>query len=136
MGLLARKLRAAMAKSCILLLMLFLTKRFVVAEEREPMPFFSRSYPFLKATAECPASVALKLNACVSVLGGVLGDPLLTPCCALLLKQADLHAQYMCLCEAINAGALGVVPSFVKPRVIVNILITCGLEVPSKVVCP
>ncbi|KAH7296823.1 hypothetical protein KP509_26G040400 [Ceratopteris richardii] len=97
--------------------------------------FSSRLQSWLQV-ASCPASVPNQLSSCVSILGGVLGDPLMTQCCSLLLQQGEIEVQFTCLCDAVNSGALGVISAPVKPHVINNIFITCGLKVPTEFDCP
>ena len=85
----------------------------------------------------CPID-ALKLSACVDVLGGLIhvgigGNPK-EKCCPLLQGLADLDAA-ICLCTAIRLKALNLVNLLVP--VSLNVLVNdCGKHVPAGFKCP
>ncbi|KAJ4705633.1 Bifunctional inhibitor/lipid-transfer protein/seed storage 2S albumin superfamily protein [Melia azedarach] len=75
----------------------------------------------------CPFN-AVKLNACVDLLGGLvkvdIGEAK-KKCCPLLEGLADLDAE-VCLCTAIKANVLGVI-NLVVPLA-VDVLVGCGKD--------
>ncbi|XP_062227511.1 36.4 kDa proline-rich protein-like [Phragmites australis] len=83
----------------------------------------------------CPID-ALKLNACVDVLGGlihlVIGREAKSKCCPLVQGIADLDAA-LCLCTTIRARLLGI--NIYLP-VALELLITCGKHPPPGFQCP
>jgi hypothetical protein len=83
----------------------------------------------------CPVD-ALKLNACVDVLGGlvhlVIGREARSKCCPLVQGIADLDAA-LCLCTTIRARLLNI--NIYLP-VALRLLITCGKHPPSGFNCP
>lgn len=83
----------------------------------------------------CPID-ALKLNACVDVLGGlvhvVIGREARSKCCPLVQGIADLDAA-LCLCTTIRARLLNI--NIYLP-VALRLLITCGKHPPNGFNCP
>lgn len=83
----------------------------------------------------CPID-ALKLNACVDLLGGlvhaVIGKEARSKCCPLVQGVADLDAA-LCLCTTIRARLLGI--NIYLP-VALRLLITCGKHPPNGFTCP
>uniref|UniRef100_A0A0E0A5M3 Hydrophobic seed protein domain-containing protein n=1 Tax=Oryza glumipatula TaxID=40148 RepID=A0A0E0A5M3_9ORYZ len=91
--------------------------------------------PSPPATKTCPID-ALKLNACVDVLGGlihlVIGQKARAKCCPLVQGIADLDAA-LCLCTTIRARLLNI--NIYLP-VALELLITCGKHPPPGFKCP
>ncbi|XP_048541815.1 36.4 kDa proline-rich protein-like [Triticum urartu] len=83
----------------------------------------------------CPID-ALKLNACVDVLSGlvhlVIGREARSKCCPLVQGVADLDAA-LCLCTTIRARVLNI--NIYLP-VALRLLITCGKHPPNGFQCP
>nr|AGW00930.1 PRP [Citrus trifoliata] len=94
-------------------------------------------YPPPPKQQTCPID-ALKLGACVDVLGGLihigLGDSAKEKCCPLLQGLADLDAA-VCLCTAIRLKALNLINLLVpiSLQVLVN---DCGKYPPAGFQCP
>ncbi|PKU77316.1 36.4 kDa proline-rich protein-like [Dendrobium catenatum] len=84
---------------------------------------------------KCPID-ALKLDACVDVLGGLihigLGDSAAASCCPLISGLADLDAG-LCLCTAIKAKLLNI---NVFLPIALEVLLDCGKRLPSDYKCP
>ncbi|KAF0901608.1 hypothetical protein E2562_003579 [Oryza meyeriana var. granulata] len=91
--------------------------------------------PPAPGTKTCPID-ALKLNACVDVLGGlihlVIGQKAKAKCCPLVQGVADLDAA-LCLCTTIRARLLNI--NIYLP-VALELLITCGKHPPPGFKCP
>ncbi|BAF18841.1 36.4 kDa proline-rich protein [Oryza sativa Japonica Group] len=98
-----------------------------------PPPYVPPPSP--PATKTCPID-ALKLNACVDVLGGlihlVIGQKARAKCCPLVQGVADLDAA-LCLCTTIRARLLNI--NIYLP-VALELLITCGKHPPPGFKCP
>ncbi|CAN6202380.1 unnamed protein product [Urochloa humidicola] len=91
--------------------------------------------PTPPAVRTCPID-ALKLNACVDVLGGlihlVIGQEARSKCCPMVQGVADLDAS-LCLCTTIRARLLNI--NIYLP-VALELLITCGKHAPPGFKCP
>ncbi|KAH9712093.1 Hydrophob seed domain-containing protein [Citrus sinensis] len=102
-----------------------------------PPPPPSVTYPPAPKQQTCPID-ALKLGACVDVLGGLihigLGDSAKEKCCPLLQGLADLDAA-ICLCTAIRLEALNLINLLVpiSLQILVN---DCGKYPPAGFQCP
>ncbi|KAI3813047.1 hypothetical protein L1987_17761 [Smallanthus sonchifolius] len=87
------------------------------------------------STGTCPRD-ALKLGVCANVLGSLLGlvvgDPPVKPCCSLLEGLVDLEAA-VCLCTAIKANILGI--NLNVPLSLSLLLNVCSKQVPKDFVC-
>ncbi|KAI3713319.1 hypothetical protein L1987_71894 [Smallanthus sonchifolius] len=87
------------------------------------------------STATCPRD-ALKLGVCANVLGNLLGlvvgDPPVKPCCSLLEGLVDLEVA-VCLCTAIKANILGI--NLNVPLSLSLLLNVCSKQVPKDFVC-
>ncbi|KAK1438735.1 hypothetical protein QVD17_04545 [Tagetes erecta] len=87
------------------------------------------------STGKCPRD-ALKLGICANVLGSLLGlvvgNPPVKPCCSLLEGLVDLEAA-VCLCTAIKANLLGI--NLDVPLSLSLLLNVCGKKVPKGFVC-
>ncbi|KAH7295224.1 hypothetical protein KP509_27G037800 [Ceratopteris richardii] len=84
--------------------------------------------------ATCPVSI-VKLNVCSPLLGGILGSPVGSDCCALLgLLGVDVD---ICLCLALEANVLGIIDINI-PRldIIAKIVTACGRTLPPNFRCP
>ncbi|GMP94520.1 hypothetical protein CsSME_00043962 [Camellia sinensis var. sinensis] len=83
----------------------------------------------------CPID-ALKLGACVDLLGGVvnlvIGSPPSSQCCAVLEGLVDLEVA-VCLCTAIKANVLGI--NLDIPVALSLIISTCGKSIPPGYKC-
>ncbi|CAI0490005.1 unnamed protein product [Linum tenue] len=83
----------------------------------------------------CPID-ALKLGACVDVLGGLvhigLGDPVVNTCCPILKGLLELEAA-VCLCTTIRLKLLNL--NIFIPLAL-QVLATCGMTPPPGFVCP
>ncbi|KAI7733189.1 hypothetical protein M8C21_006455 [Ambrosia artemisiifolia] len=83
----------------------------------------------------CPRD-ALKLGICADVLGSLLGliigNPPVEPCCSLLDGLVDLEAA-ICLCTAIKANVLGI--NLNVPLSISLLLNVCSKNVPQDFIC-
>ncbi|XP_006655834.1 36.4 kDa proline-rich protein-like [Oryza brachyantha] len=96
--------------------------------------------PYIPPPSPAPARTcpidALKLNACVDVLGGlihlVIGQKAKAKCCPLVQGVADLDAA-LCLCTTIRARLLNI--NIYLP-VALELLITCGKHPPEGFKCP
>ncbi|XP_078432457.1 uncharacterized protein LOC144704092 [Wolffia australiana] len=84
----------------------------------------------------CPIN-ALKLEACVDVLGGLIhigiGGSAADRCCPLLSGLADLDAA-LCLCTVIRAKVLNI--SIILPIALELLVNDCGKHLPSDFKCP
>lgn len=84
--------------------------------------------------ATCPID-ALKLGACVDLLGGLvhvgLGDPVANQCCPILGGLVELEAA-VCLCTTLKLKLLNI--QLVLP-VALELLLTCGKKVPAGFTC-
>ncbi|CAN0842143.1 36.4 kDa proline-rich protein, partial [Linum grandiflorum] len=84
---------------------------------------------------KCPIN-ALKLGACVDVLGGLvhigLGDPVENVCCPVLQGLLELEAA-VCLCTTLRLKLLNL--NIFIPLAL-QALITCGKTPPPGFVCP
>ncbi|XP_038688242.1 14 kDa proline-rich protein DC2.15-like [Tripterygium wilfordii] len=86
--------------------------------------------------ASCPRD-ALKLGVCANLLNGtvlglVVGNPPVTPCCSILGGLLDLEVA-VCLCTAIKANILGI--NLNIPIVLSLLVNLCGKNVPSDFQC-
>lgn len=83
----------------------------------------------------CPIN-ALKLGACVDVLGGLvhigLGNPVENVCCPVLKGLLELEAA-VCLCTTIRLKLLNL--NIFIPLAL-QALVTCGMTPPPGFVCP
>ncbi|KAF3795239.1 hypothetical protein EJ110_NYTH05105 [Nymphaea thermarum] len=83
----------------------------------------------------CPVN-ALKLGACVDVLGGLvhvgLGDPAENACCPVLQGLLELEAA-ACLCTTLRLKVLNL--NIYLPLAL-QLLITCGRTPPPGFICP
>ncbi|KAL9428423.1 hypothetical protein AB3S75_030422 [Citrus x aurantiifolia] len=103
----------------------------------KPPPPPNVGYPPPPTPQTCPIN-ALKLGACVDVLGGLihigLGDGAKEKCCPLLYGLADLDAA-ICLCTAIKIKALGLIDILVP--ISLQVLVSdCGKHPPARFQCP
>ncbi|CAI0490074.1 unnamed protein product [Linum tenue] len=103
-----------------------------------PSPPCSSCYPGGGGGAtqpRCPID-ALKLGACVDVLGGLvhigLGDPVVNTCCPILKGLLELEAA-VCLCTTIRLKLLNL--NIFIPLAL-QVLATCGMTPPPGFVCP
>ncbi|KAL0912270.1 hypothetical protein M5K25_018232 [Dendrobium thyrsiflorum] len=84
---------------------------------------------------KCPID-ALKLDACVDVLSGLihigLGKSATASCCPVISGLADLDAG-LCLCTAIKAKLLNI---NVFLPIALEVLLDCGKRLPSDYKCP
>ncbi|CAN6476625.1 unnamed protein product [Victoria cruziana] len=91
--------------------------------------------PPTSTTSSCPVN-ALKLGACVDVLGGLvhlgLGDPVENACCPLLQGLVELEAA-ACLCTSLRLKVLNL--NIYLPLAL-QLLITCGKTPPPGFICP
>jgi len=99
-----------------------------------PLPPYVPPTP--PAGRTCPID-ALKLNACVDVLSGlihlVIGREAKSRCCPLVQGVADLDAA-LCLCTTIKAKALSI--NLVLPIAIEVLVNECHKNVPASFQCP
>jgi len=83
----------------------------------------------------CPKD-ALKLGACVDLLGGlvhvIIGDPVVNQCCPIIQGLAALEAA-LCLCTVIRAKVLNL---NVYLPLALELLATCGVTPPPGFKCP
>ncbi|KAL4570923.1 hypothetical protein LXL04_026588 [Taraxacum kok-saghyz] len=83
----------------------------------------------------CPKDT-LKLGVCANVLGSLLGlvvgNPPVKPCCSLIQGLVDLEAA-VCLCTAIKANVLGI--NLNVPLSLSLLLNVCGKKVPKNFKC-
>ncbi|KAH9673790.1 hypothetical protein KPL70_018230 [Citrus sinensis] len=103
----------------------------------KPPPPPNVGYPLLRTQQTCPIN-ALKLGACVDVLGGLihigLGDGAKEKCCPLLYGLVDLDAA-ICLCTAIKIKALSLIDILVP--ISLQVLVSdCGKHPPAGFQCP
>ncbi|KAJ9549918.1 hypothetical protein OSB04_022461 [Centaurea solstitialis] len=87
------------------------------------------------SSGTCPRD-ALKLGVCANVLGNLLGlvvgNPPVKPCCSLLEGLVDLEAA-VCLCTAIKANILGI--NLNVPLSLSLLLNVCSKKVPKDFQC-
>uniref|UniRef100_A0A0D6R162 Bifunctional inhibitor/plant lipid transfer protein/seed storage helical domain-containing protein n=1 Tax=Araucaria cunninghamii TaxID=56994 RepID=A0A0D6R162_ARACU len=99
-----------------------------------PKPPYGGSPPVIPKD-KCPLN-ALKLGACVDVLGGLvhvgLGDPVVNKCCPVVQGVAALEAA-LCLCTTIKAKVLNL--NILLPLAL-ELLVSCGLTPPKGFKCP
>lgn len=92
------------------------------------------SPPSKPSSATCPID-ALKLGACVDVLGGLvhvgLGNPATNKCCRLIAGLVELQAA-VCLCSALKLKLLNL---NIYVPIALQLLITCGKPPPSGYTC-
>ncbi|KAL1830166.1 hypothetical protein DCAR_0209574 [Daucus carota subsp. sativus] len=92
--------------------------------------------PAVPSSGKCPKD-ALKLGVCADVLNlvknVVIGSPPTLPCCALLGGLVDLEAA-LCLCLAIKANVLGLIPLDL-PVALSLVLNNCGKKLPNGFEC-
>ncbi|KAD6795032.1 hypothetical protein R6Q59_021062 [Mikania micrantha] len=91
--------------------------------------------PFVPVPAPtCPID-ALKLGACVDLLGGLvhigLGDPVVNQCCPVLAGLVELEAA-VCLCTTLKIKLLNI--NIYLPLAL-QLLITCGKTPPPGYTC-
>merc|ERR1711915_440762 len=86
-------------------------------------------------SSSCPLD-ALKLGACVDLLGGLvhlgIGDPVVNQCCPLIQGVAELEAA-LCLCTTIRLKLLNV--NVILPLAL-DLFVQCGLTPPPGFTCP
>ncbi|XP_057838296.2 14 kDa proline-rich protein DC2.15-like [Cryptomeria japonica] len=120
---------------CVLLLLLLITTLVLSTHAKNdiqdcpPPP----ARPTGSGPLVCPKDT-LQLGACVDILKlvhVVVGDPKQHRCCSVLGDFIELDAA-VCLCTAVKANILGLDISI---PVALNLLITCGKQVPSSFVC-
>ncbi|GLJ05706.1 hypothetical protein SUGI_0023470 [Cryptomeria japonica] len=91
--------------------------------------------PSSSGGGSCPLN-ALKLGACVDVLGGLvhvgLGDPAVNTCCPVLQGVLELEAA-LCLCTTIRAKLLNL--NVILPLAL-ELFVQCGLNPPPGFKCP
>ncbi|KAJ4705624.1 36.4 kDa proline-rich protein-like [Melia azedarach] len=104
--------------------------------KHSPPPPVAKSPPPQPEQQTCPID-ALKLVACVDVLGGLIhigiGSNAKEECCPLLGGLLDLDAA-LCLCTAIKVK-LGNIVNLVVP-VALEVLVGCGKHLPPGFQCP
>ncbi|XP_024993392.1 14 kDa proline-rich protein DC2.15-like [Cynara cardunculus var. scolymus] len=87
------------------------------------------------SSGACPRD-ALKLGVCANVLGSLLGlvvgNPPVKPCCSLIEGLVDLEAA-VCLCTAIKANVLGI--NLNIPLSLSLLLNVCSKKVPKDFQC-
>ncbi|XP_024993393.1 14 kDa proline-rich protein DC2.15-like [Cynara cardunculus var. scolymus] len=87
------------------------------------------------SSGACPRD-ALKLGVCANVLGSLLGlvvgNPPVKPCCSLIEGLVDLEAA-VCLCTAIKANVLGI--NLNVPLSLSLLLNVCSKKVPKDFQC-
>ncbi|KAI3501096.1 hypothetical protein L1887_28954 [Cichorium endivia] len=87
------------------------------------------------STKTCPKDT-LKLGVCANVLGSLLGlvvgNPPVKPCCSLIEGLVDLEAA-VCLCTAIKANVLGI--NLNVPLSLSLLLNVCSKKVPKGFKC-
>ncbi|XP_074563602.1 36.4 kDa proline-rich protein-like [Curcuma longa] len=87
------------------------------------------------SAGKCPIN-ALKLDACVDLLGGlvhaVIGQNEKSTCCPVIAGLADLDAA-LCFCTIIKAKVLNI--NVLLP-IAIELLVDCGKHVPSDYQCP
>ncbi|WOL03356.1 hypothetical protein Cni_G12076 [Canna indica] len=92
-------------------------------------------HPSPPSTGACPID-ALKLDACVDLLGGLvhatIGQNAKSKCCPLIDGLVDLDAA-LCLCTAIKVKVLNV--QILLP-IALQLLVDCGKHVPADYTCP
>ncbi|KAD2394298.1 hypothetical protein E3N88_41275 [Mikania micrantha] len=91
--------------------------------------------PFVPTpAATCPID-ALKLGACVDLLGGLvhigLGDPVVNQCCPILSGLLELEAA-VCLCTTLKIKLLNI--NIYLPLAL-QLLVTCGKTPPPGYTC-
>eukprot|EP01018_Ginkgo_biloba_P016374 Gb_09669 [translate_table: standard] len=83
----------------------------------------------------CPID-ALKLGACVDLLGGLvhvgIGDPVVNQCCPVVQGVLGLEAA-LCLCTTIRAKVLNL--NIYLPLAL-ELLVSCGVKPPAGFKCP
>ncbi|GLJ25677.1 hypothetical protein SUGI_0491970 [Cryptomeria japonica] len=86
-------------------------------------------------SGSCPID-ALKLGACVDLLGGLVhvgaGDPVVNKCCPLLKGIAELEAA-LCLCTTIRAKLLNL--NIILPLAL-ELFVQCEMTPPAGFTCP
>ncbi|GLJ25716.1 hypothetical protein SUGI_0492450 [Cryptomeria japonica] len=86
-------------------------------------------------SSSCPLN-ALKLGACVDVLGGLvnatIGDPAVNKCCPVLQGVLEIEAA-LCLCTTIRAKVLNL--NIILP-IALELFVQCGLTPPPGFKCP
>ncbi|XP_059076555.1 36.4 kDa proline-rich protein-like [Cryptomeria japonica] len=87
------------------------------------------------SAAKCPLD-ALKLGACVDLLGGLvhigIGDPVENQCCPVIEGVLGLEAA-LCLCTTIRAKLLDL--NILLPLAL-ELIVSCGKTVPPGFQCP
>ncbi|GLJ25721.1 hypothetical protein SUGI_0492510 [Cryptomeria japonica] len=91
--------------------------------------------PGSSSGGSCPLN-ALKLGACVDVLGGLvnatIGDPAVNTCCPVLQGVLEIEAA-LCLCTTIRIKLLNV--NIILP-IALELFVQCGLTPPAGFTCP
>jgi len=86
-------------------------------------------------SSSCPLD-ALKLGACVDLLGGLvhlgIGDPVVNQCCPVLAGVLGLEAA-LCLCTTIRLKVLNL--NIILPLAL-ELFVQCGLNPPPGFTCP
>ncbi|XP_057833244.2 36.4 kDa proline-rich protein [Cryptomeria japonica] len=87
------------------------------------------------SSGNCPLN-ALKLGACVDVLGGLvnatIGDPAVNKCCPFLQGVLEIEAA-LCLCTTIRLKLLNL--NIILP-IALELFVQCGLTPPAGFRCP
>ncbi|GLJ25723.1 hypothetical protein SUGI_0492530 [Cryptomeria japonica] len=91
--------------------------------------------PGSSSGGSCPLN-ALKLGACVDVLGGLvnatIGDPAVNTCCPVLQGVLEIEAA-LCLCTTIRLKLLNL--NIILP-IALELFVQCGLTPPPGFTCP
>ncbi|GLJ25727.1 hypothetical protein SUGI_0492580 [Cryptomeria japonica] len=91
--------------------------------------------PGSSSGGNCPLN-AVKLGACVDVLGGLvnatIGDPAVNKCCPVLQGVLEIEAA-LCLCTTIRAKVLNL--NIILP-IALELFVQCGLTPPPGFKCP
>ncbi|KAH9310988.1 hypothetical protein KI387_026023 [Taxus chinensis] len=120
-----------MRKAAALLVMLMIS----ICTTIHPVVAHSKPYYSPPSHSKCPLN-ALKLGACVDVLGGLvhvgLGDPVVNQCCPLLEGLLEVEAA-LCLCTTIRIKLLNV--NIILPLAL-DLLVKCGMTPPDGFKCP
>ncbi|GLJ25718.1 hypothetical protein SUGI_0492480 [Cryptomeria japonica] len=86
-------------------------------------------------SSSCPLN-AVKLGACVDVLGGLvnatIGDPAVNKCCPVIQGVLEIEAA-LCLCTTIRAKVLNL--NIILP-IALELFVQCGLTPPPGFKCP
>ncbi|GLJ25707.1 hypothetical protein SUGI_0492320 [Cryptomeria japonica] len=107
----------------------------VEARHYQSSPSSSSSSSSGGSSSSCPLN-AVKLGACVDVLGGLvnatIGDPAVNKCCPVLQGVLEIEAA-LCLCTTIRAKVLSL--NIILP-IALELFVQCGLNPPPGFKCP